>query len=406
MFTHHPSRVRVTGPLSPFKDGFVEELLGQGYAPKPASFQLQLMAHLSRWLEAEGLGAKDLSPAEADRFLDARRAAGYTSRLSPKALVQLFAYLRELGAVPAPPPPPAPTGPAEVLLERYRRYLLAERGFKTETAHSYVRTVRPFLSERMASQGEDISGLSAADVTAFLRARCSEQKPGLARFTVTALRSLLGFLHHDGAIERSLVGAVPALAGWRLAGLPKGLEPAKLRRLLASCDRTSAVGCRDFAIITMLSRLGLRAGEVAGLLLEDLEWRAGEIVVRGKGRRSERLPLPADVGEAIAAYLQGHRPPSAEGRAVFVRVLAPHRVLSDGGVTKVVDSAARRAGLGQIFAHRLRHTAATETLRAGASLPEVGQLLRHRRIETTAIYAKVDRESLRGLARPWPGAPR
>lgn len=403
MFEHHPSRVRVSGPLAPFGEGFAIKLLQQGYALKPATFQMQLVAHLSRWLAAEELGPHDLTPAVEDRFLDARRAAGYTSRLSRKALAPLLAYLRGLGAAPAPPSPPVPAGPVEELLERYRRYLVAERGFRDPTARRYARVVGSFLDGRADPEEPGLSGLGTAEVTAYLRERRASRSPASFRYTVTALRSLLGFLHQEGEIDQSLLGAVPSLADWRLSGLPKGLEPAQLRSLLASCKRDTPTGRRDFAIITMLSRLGLRAGEVAGLLLEDVEWRSGEIVVRGKGRRTERLPLPTDVGEAVAAYLHDGRPPSAEGRSVFVRALAPYRALGAGAVTHVVASAARRAGLEQIYAHRLRHTAATETLRAGASLPEVGQLLRHNRIATTAIYAKVDREALRRIARPWPG---
>jgi integrase/recombinase XerD len=227
-----------------------------------------------------------------------------------------------------------------------------------------------------------------------------------AQLTVVALRSLLRFMHLEGALERSLAGAVPSVAGWRLSGLPKRLEPGEVDALLDSCDRSTVIGSRDLAILTVLARLGLRAGEVAGLSLEDIDWRAGELIVRGKGARSERLPLPHDVGEAVVGYLRDGRPATAQDRMVFVRVRAPHHGLSPGGVTFVVAAAARRAGLGQIHAHRLRHTAASEMLRAGATLPEVGQVLRHRRASTTAIYAKVDRQALRQIARPWPGAVR
>jgi site-specific recombinase XerD len=174
-------------------------------------------------------------------------------------------------------------------------------------------------------------------------------------------------------------------------------------RLLASCDRGTPGGRRDYAILTVLARLGLRAGEVAGLELDDLDWRGGEIIVRGKGNRAERLPLPADVGEAVAGYLRAGRPATAAGRTVFVRVKAPRRALTKGGVTQVVAAAGRRAGLGPLSAHRLRHTVATELLRAGAPLAEIGQLLRHRSALTTAIYAKVDRDALRTIARAWPG---
>jgi integrase/recombinase XerD len=198
--------------------------------------------------------------------------------------------------------------------------------------------------------------------------------------------------------------AVPSTASWRLSGLPRALESEQLAALLSFCDRGSSTGRRDYAVLVMLARLGLRAGEVAALKLEDVDWRSGELVIVGKGRRAERLPLPADVGEAIVDYLQSGRPATALDRSLFVRVRAPHHGLTTGGVTQIVVAAARRAGLGQIHAHRLRHTAATAMLRAGASLEEIGQVLRHRQALTTAIYAKVDRDALRQLARPWPEA--
>ena len=172
---------------------------------------------------------------------------------------------------------------------------------------------------------------------------------------------------------------------------------------MASCDGATAAGRRDLAILLMLVRLGMRRGEVAALALEDIDWRAGELLVRGKGNRVELLPLPVGVGAALADYLGDGRPADTEGRSVFVRVKAPHRAMTAGGVTQVVVSAGRRAGLGDVTAHRLRHTAASELLRHSAPLREIGQLLRHRTELTTAIYAKIDRERLRELARPWPG---
>jgi integrase/recombinase XerD len=398
------SKRQVSGPLSGFAAGFADELGRQGYGPSAIGHHLSLLAHLNRWLRGRDLGADELNMTEVERFLLARRAAGYTRRLSIKALQPTLAYLRGLGVAPTPPLP-TPRGPVEKMLERYRSYLTVERGLGGATARGYVDAVRFFLQGRTVPDGLalDLSHLTAADVISFVVGRCPHQGHSAARLTVSALRSLLGFLHVEGEIERSLACAVPSVACRRLAGLPKGLDPDQVQRLLVSCDSGTRNGCRDFAILCMLVRLGLRAAEVAKLALEDIDWRAGEIVVRGKANCIERLPLPADVGEAVAVYLHCGRPTSAHGRTVFVRIKAPHRPLSTGGVTQVVAAAARRAGLGQIYAHRLRHTAATQMLRAGASLPEIGQVLRHRRVLTTAIYAKVNRDALRTIARPWPG---
>jgi integrase/recombinase XerD len=244
--------------------------------------------------------------------------------------------------------------------------------------------------------------LSPADVLSFLLSETGRRSRKSAKLLVSALRSLLGFWHVQGLIARPLAGAVPSVAGWRLAGLPRALSTEQVGALLGSCDRSTVAGIRDFAILTMLVRLGMRSGEVVSLRLDDLDWHAGELIVRGKGDRIERLPLPADVGEAIAVYLRDGRPPGFAGREVFVRIKAPRRRLTTGGVTQVVVSASKRAGIGEVTAHRLRHTAATELLRQGAPLHEIGELLRHRSVLTTAIYAKVDRDRLRELARPWP----
>jgi len=395
--------VRVGGPLEAFAVGFAAELRGLGYMPVSEVFQLQLMAHASRWLDGEGLGAGALCVETVERFMAARRAAGYTNYVTARAMAPLLGYLRGLGVAPVAAPKSAGT-PAEVLLASYGEYLAFERGLTAATVEGYVHAVRPFLAG-IAGDGEPGLGeLSAAQVTAFVVDRCPEQSRGAAKMTVTALRSLLGFLHVQGLIERSLVGAVPSAAGWRLSGLPRGLEPGQVRELLDSCELGTRTGRRDLAVLTMLVRLGLRAGEVAALQLGHVDWHAGELVVVGKGRRSERLPLPFDVGEAITGYLQDGRPGTAQDRSLFVRVKAPHRGLTTGGVTQIVVSAAKRSGLGQVHAHRLRHTAATEMLRAGAPLAEIGQVLRHRQSLSTAIYAKVDRQALRQLVRAWPGA--
>lgn len=399
---HDPLRVRVRGPLSPYAAGYAAELSRVGYRASGATLQLRLMADLSAWLDHEGLEPGALARVEVERFLVARQAAGHTRYASVKAIRPPLEYLRRLGAVPEAPLIEA-DGPVDRLLARYRRYLVVERGLAPTTASGYLAAVRPFLGSRATPDGLALEDLTVADITTFVVSRCPSQPRGSAKLTVTSLRSLLGFLHLEGVVPRSLAGSVPRTAAWRLAPLPRGLTRAEVERLLAACDQSRPTGRRDFAVLTLLLRLGLRAGEVAALTLDAIDWRAGELIVSGKGNRSERLPLPPDVGEALVAYLRAGRPASALERAVFIRVKAPHRGLSPGGVTQIVGDVARRAGLGLVHAHRLRHTAATEMLRAGGSLAEIGQVLRHRRALTTAIYAKVDEQALRALARPWPG---
>lgn len=380
---------------------FEVELLQQGFKPSTVVRKKKLFADLNDWLQVHELSVGDLSFQLVDRFLFDRRSAGYARHKTHETLRPILNYLYRLKLTP-PLEAPVSKDPASVILDRYRIFLTAERSLAMVTAARYIDCLRPFLSQRVLDGGLDLRNLRPADVTAFVVARCPQLNAGVAKLTVTALRSFLGFLHLDGVTERSLVHAAPKVLRRRLAGLPKGLEPDQVRHLLAACDVDTAVGCRDLAILTLLVRLGLRRGEVARLRLDDIDWRAGTISVHGKGNCYERVPLPPDVGHRVAEYLQHGRPTDAQGRTVFVRHFAPHHALSTARVSTIVADAARRAGLGRVHAHRLRHTAATELLRAGASLPEIGQLLRHRHTATTAIYAKVDRDNLRLIARPWP----
>ncbi len=392
----------VRGPLEVYAAGFVEELFRQGYSPSGAEQHLCFIANLDRWLNGEGIALTGLRGSVIERYLTQRRASGYVQYLSLKAVQPLLGYLSLLNVLPEVEP--VVLGPVEELLSHYRDYLLTERGLTGGTARCYIDRVRPFVTTRLRGGVLELADLSAGDVTGFVLIACPGRAVGSAKLIVCSLRSLLLWLHLTGVTGASLATSVPSVAGWRLSGLPKALTPSELRGLLAACDRSTSTGRRDYAIILLLARLGLRAGEVAGLELEDIDWRRGEFAVRGKGNRTERLPLPADVGAAITAYLRRGRPATAQGRSVFVRVHAPHRALTTGGITMVVFDSAARAGLGKIHAHRLRHTAATAMLRAGSSLAEVGQVLRHRCALSTAIYAKVDRDALATLAKPWPVA--
>ena len=394
--------VRVTGPLAPYARGFADELARLGFTGLSASGQLRLAAHLSRWLAGAGLGTAALGGPVTDQYLVGRRASGYTAYLTPKALRPLLDYLRRLGVVPEPEQR-WPATAAEVLLEAYREYLLGERGVQAVVARGYVGLVRPFVAHYAGSSIAGLGLVGAGDVTAFLTVQSRRLAPKTAQRLATALRSLLRFWHLQGLTGEDLSKAVPKIAN-RRAALPRPLEPGQVHALLASCDRQSAGDRRDLAMLMLLARMGLRAGEVAGLRLDDIDWRHGQITIRGKGNRRDQLPLPTDVGEAVVAYLRDGRPVTALDRSVFIRTKAPHRGLTTGGVTQAVAAAARRAGLGTIYAHRLRHSAATAMLAGGGSLAEVGQVLRHRRPHTTAAYTKVNIEALRALARPWPGA--
>jgi integrase len=396
-------RLEIVGPLAGFAPGFAAELLEQGYRPKPAAEQLRLMGYVSAWLAARDLGAGDLTDVVVDEVMAARRASGRVHLISPRALVPLLEYLRGLGAVPVPRPARAMTA-AEVVVERYAAYLRERRAVVPSTVRNYVDVARAFLCWREATAGGlELERLDATAVSAFVLVEAQRSSVGSAKCLVTRLRVFLRFLHVDGEIPRELAGAVPSVAGWRLVGLVKALDDRSLKRLLASCDRRTRVGRRDHAVITLLSRLGLRAGEVAALQLADIDWRCGELLVRGKGSRHERLPLASDVGETLASWLERGRP-RRDSPFVFSGVRAPYADLTATAVSQIVRRACRRAGVPVVGAHRLRHTAATGMLRAGASLTEVGQVLRHRSRDVTSIYAKVDRLALVAVVQPWPGA--
>jgi site-specific recombinase XerD len=295
--------------------------------------------------------------------------------------------------------------PVERFLADYRCWLVGERALAEPTVVRYERLARRFVAGRVSDAGElDVAGLTGADVSAFLLEECGRVSVGSAKGRVAELRSLLRFLYLRRFTEMALADSVPSVAGWRDTEIPATMAPADVGRLLASCDRATLGGARNYAIMLLLARLGLRSIEVARMQLEDLDWRAGELEVRGKARRYDRLPLPTDVGEALTGYLS--RRGKRSSRHVFLTVKAPTRPIRADLVGDVVQRACLRAGIAHVGAHRLRHTFASELLRAGASLVDISQLLRHSDLATTAVYAKVDLGRLRHVARPWPGATR
>ncbi|WP_330256276.1 site-specific integrase [Nocardia sp. NBC_00565] len=283
----------------------------------------------------------------------------------------------------------------------FRHWLACERALSPATVECYGRQARSFLSRLPAPLEQTLAQLDAAQVMAFMLDFCPERNTWSAKAMVTSLRAVLRFLHVSGRTRVALAGAVPAVSGWRLASLPRGIDAATVAQIVAGCDRGTALGRRNYAVVIMLVRLGLRSVEVTRLRLGDFDWRAGEVTVHGKGGRVDRLPVPVEVGDAVTAYLTAGRPVT-ESRAVFCGLRPPFGPLAACTISTIVGHACDRAGVERVFAHRLRHSLATDLLRAGASLPEIGQVLRHRDIASTSIYAKVDVEALRPLARPWP----
>jgi integrase/recombinase XerD len=401
-----PSRVRMSGPVVGFAEGLVHELRSLGYARTTAAELMRLTAHLSRWLEGSGHELADLTPVVLETFV-AERRKGYVNFTSARALDPIVGYLRRLGAVPEPLAV-APTTAAQILLGHFKQFLLDERALSAPVAVAYAHWARPFVEQLLCPPGIDRTrDVSAAELIAFLSSTLPAMSGKSAQMTTTALRSLLRFGTAQGLLSKDLTAAVPPIARWRLSGLPQPLRPDQVQALLEACDPADPVGRRDRAVIVLMRRLALRTAEVSALRLEDIDWVSGTVLVQGKGGRVDRMPLPTDVGEALVLYLRSGRPATLE-RTVFVRAVAPFTPLGPSSVScisRVVARAARRAGLGTVHGHRLRHTAASETLNAGASLDEVAQLLRHERVASTVIYAKVDRSRLIALARPWPGAP-
>jgi site-specific recombinase XerD len=290
-----------------------------------------------------------------------------------------------------------------VLVDDFRSHLRDQRGLSVATVEAYARYATHCIRAWWPGGQINAAELDAGDVIWLVRTARDQQRPASLRCMVTALRALLRFFHARGLTSRSLVGAVPAMATWPRTVLPSTVTSEAAARLVQSCDTSTAIGRRDAAILTLLARLGLRAGEVAHLALDDIDWRAGELRIAGKGGRVERLPLPADAGEPIAAYLAGGRNPASRSRAVFLKAVAPFGPISADVVATVMYFACDRAGIPRFGPHRLRHMVATETLRAGAPLAEVAQLLRHSAVSTSAIYAIPDPASAAALARPWPG---
>lgn len=394
-------RIVVTGPLTEYANDLRSGLIRVGYAPDTVREHVRLLADLSGWLAERDMPAVELSDTELESFLVARRAAGLRHGISLRALAPILEFLRGVGAI-APPIPKVPSGFCGLLLAEYGRYLEAERAASAGTVTHYVRCARVFLE--FLARDEDVLGeLSAGQVTGYVMdwARRREGRPP-DMIALPALRSLLRFLHITGRVRHLLVGAVPAgRAHPARSVVPRAARPEAIRAVLDACDRSTPIGRRDFAIVLSLTRLALRGGEVARLGLADVGWSGGHVMIRGKGGRSDELPLPSDVGQAWADYLVAARP-ATSAETLFVTAKAPFTAMAVSSITLVLARACERAGVARFGPHRIRHAAACGLLESGASMEEIGQLLRHAHQRTTAIYAKVDRARLSQLVLPAP----
>jgi site-specific recombinase XerD len=397
------ARLRV-GPLAFYLDAYLKHIEHQGFAPSSVPIQMYAIARFSRWLQTQQLDLQQVDEVAVERFL--RRDPNMVHGGEAAPLRRLLTMLREIGQTAAKPP--QPRNGQQRFLDEYRCYLLRERGLAKTSLVNYVPFAKQLLSDRFGQSAMDLSELTTQDVTKFLQDHARQLSPGRAKLLVTALRSFLRYLRHHGEISIDLAGCVPPVAAWSFSTVPKFLPAGTVQRVLDQCARDTGDGKRNYAVLLLLARLGLRACEIVALSLDDIDWDNGRITIRCKGGRWAQLPLPADVGEAIAIYLRTGRP-RCVCRHVFLRHRAPLRGFGDSiTVSTIVRRALIRAGIDSVRkgAHLFRHTLATDLLREGASLDEIGELLRHRSPNTTALYAKVDLTALRTLALPWPGGAR
>lgn len=391
------------GPLCPYVDAFAERLSERGYAKFTIKYQLRLIGVLSCWMHRQGFGVRDLDKQTTVKFLRYLRSKRRIQRGDMPTLRYLLEHLRQLGAIPTPTPEADGSELGRIECE-FSNYLAQERRLSQASLVNYLPVVRQFLKELFGARPISLGQIEHTDISRFVLGYAYNLSRGRAKLMVSALRSFFRFLHLRGDISTDLAAVVPTVASWRFETLPKWIPPEQVEHLLSSCDQSTTTGQRNYAILLLLARLGLRSGEVVAMTLDDIDWEASEIRVGGKSRRQDRLPLPKDVGKALAMYLR-HGRPLCSTRRVFVRMKAPLRGFVDSSaIYSMVRRAFVHAGLhpAQKGPHILRHSLATNMLRKGASLDEIGEILRHRDLSTTQIYAKVDLKALRRIAQPWP----
>jgi integrase/recombinase XerD len=392
------------GSLAGYLDTFARWLGEQSFERRGLGQQVRAAACFSRWLQSEHVGAEALTEEHARRFLDEPAHQGWVRQGAAATLRRLIDLLRRLDVCGVPVAVSEPR-PIEKIIAAYASYLQKEQGLSTRTLVQYCPIARSFLSERFGTGPVDLACLRGLDVIKFIQKQAARLSPARAKVATIALRSFLRYVRFCGETRYDLAAAVPAVPNWSMAAIPRAIAPEHLHAVIAKCPRDTAIGRRDYAILLLLARLGLRSCEIVSLTLDSIDWEAGSIAVAGKGNQAAVLPLPIDAGEAIAQYLHWGRPPSSS-RALFLRVCAPIRELgAPQTIATIVGRAISRAGVETRSrgAHQFRHALATGMLRQGATLTEIGCLLRHRHPKTTSIYAKVDFTALRPLSLPWPG---
>lgn len=393
------------GPLGPYVDEFANWLQGQHYSRFSSRRAIRAVANWSRWLQGCHVAAADIDADLLDRYLSYGARAGTIGHDDRRALQKMLAWLQKTGSVPTTCSSPSVVSQRETVQDDFEQYMLRQRGLSAATLRLYLPYISLFLKWRFGEGAIRLETLVAHDITTFVQRNSRSLGHSSSQHLVTALRAFLRYLRHTGTISIDLAACVPSVANWSLSTLPKCLTSAQVEQILDSCRRDTSVGRRNYAMLLLLARLGLRAGEVAALTFDDIDWEEGHLTVRSKGGRWTRLPIPHDVGKAMSDYLANGRP-SCTDRRVFVRAHAPRTGLSASTcVSAIVRSALIRSGIesARKGAHLFRHSLATEMLRRDASLREIGEVLRHRSPDTTRLYAKVDLPSLERLALPWPG---
>ncbi len=392
------------GPHGQLIERYATRLVEDGLAQHGTWRCLNVVEGLLSWTARHRIKVADLNEARVERYL---RDRGDKQTIQPgdrAALKRWLSVLRATGTIAAA----AESGstPHEQIFAKFGDYLDTERGLTPKSIVRHLPVIRQFLREVCPAGRDDLGDIRQECVIAYIERHARDWSPSSGKAMCSSLRTFFRYLHHQGLNPLALAGCVPSIRRWTLASLPSHLSAAQVHKVLDGCDRATAMGRRDYAILMMLARLGLRADEVVTLTLDDIDWRSGEMLLSAKGRQRARMPIPPDVGAAVVAYLRDGRPTSSS-RRVFLRTLAPPMGFASGSaITMIAKTALERAGIhgcAHHGAHVFRHSLATELLRSGATLSEIGQLLRHESHDTTRIYAKVDVETLRTLSLPWPG---